>query len=80
MSIEIIASEEATANKFTSRKFLIIAVQAILIMLLPILYKILGISDSVLQTVLQCSSAIVAIYTGANVVDQKWSGRNDISK
>lgn len=60
-------------SPFTSRKFWI-SIAAVLISCgLPVLYKQLGISESVTLAVLGLVSAISLGYSGANLIDKKIS-------
>lgn len=73
-------SAESSSSKFGSRKFLVIAGQGVLLMILPIVYHILGISDSVSLAVMVASSALAATYTGVNVLDQHLNGIKGVNR
>lgn len=56
---------------FLSRKFLLSLLQLGILVLLPVIYKRLEISDEVLMIVLVSSSSLVGVYTGFNVLQKK---------
>lgn len=58
--------------KYGSRKFIALCVQMIFLVVLPILYKKLDISDEALITVLIATSGCCAAYTGFNVLAKKY--------
>jgi hypothetical protein len=57
--------------KYGSRKFLALCIQSAALVVLPIVYKKLEISDEILMVVLGSGSALVAAYTGFNVLQKK---------
>lgn len=59
------------SSKWASRKFILSIVQLVILVVLPIVYKQLDISETVLATVLGTSTALLAVYTGANVLQKK---------
>ena len=58
--------------KFGSRKFILTVVQTLIVMVLPVVYKKLEISDEILMLVLGASSSLVALYSGVNVLAKKY--------
>ncbi len=60
-----------TLLKYGSRKFIATAIQCLVIVVLPILYKKFEISDDILMTVLIASSSLVGAYTGFNVLQKR---------
>jgi hypothetical protein len=57
--------------KWGSRKFILTCVQALVVVVLPIIYKKLEIGDDILMVVLGASSSLVALYSGVNVLAAK---------
>lgn len=64
-----------TLVRYGSRKFIANTAQVILLVVLPIIYKKLEISENVLMTVLLTTSALVGAYTGFNVLQKKINGQ-----
>ncbi len=57
--------------KYGSRKFIVVVVQWLQLMLLPILFKHYGIETEVLMMVLGASGGLSGLYLGVNVMEKK---------
>lgn len=58
-------------KRYGSRKFVAMCIQCAAVVLLPVIYKKLEISETVLLTVIGSTTALTAGYFGANVLDSK---------
>jgi hypothetical protein len=66
-------------DKYTSRKFIVMCLQTVVLIILTIVYKKLDISNEITLMVLGASSGIAAVYTGFNVLQKKYDGAGPIS-
>ncbi len=58
-------------SKYNSRKLIATALQWIAVIGVPILYKSLDLSETLIITVLATSTSLVTVYIGANVLQKK---------
>lgn len=62
------------ANKWKSRKLVVVILQFIVLMVLPPVYKYFEISENVLLLVLGASSGLSSLYLGVNIMQKKIMG------
>lgn len=65
------------SNPFVSRKFILTAVGILIMSSIPILYKQLGISDSITLVVVGAIAGATGVYAGFNTLAKKYEGPND---
>lgn len=63
--------------KFSSRKYKISQQCVVLTILIPILFKYIGISDGITQNVLIQIGAVALTYGGLNILEKKWGGGDE---
>ena len=59
-------------EKWSSRKLFVLILQFALLVLLPIIYKLMDISETVLLMVLGSTSTLACAYLGLNVLQKKY--------
>lgn len=65
------------SSKWASRKFVITVAQWLAVIILPPVYIKLGLSETILLTVLGSTTTLVSVYTGLNVLQKKVEGSGD---
>ncbi len=63
-------------SKYKSRKFVVAWVQLTVVVLLPVVYKLLGIADDVTMICLTASAGLSGIYIGSNAFGRRDDGQH----
>lgn len=61
-------------GKYASRKFISVILNMLMLIVIPILFQKIGVSESVTMMVLGGLSTLSTIYLGANVMAKKYTG------
>lgn len=61
-------------TRYQSRKFVITVIQWSALVVLPVIYKSIGVPDDILRDVLMYTTGLVSVYLGFNVLQKKVLG------